>query len=424
MTTRDRRIRRPGPRGPVDTGRHPRTSVEGQVPGIDVPMVGLRIDLEASCWDRAASLEETLGYAVHTVHHLALRIQDHGEGQIGLVHELHVAHDDPDRVRRTVGVEPMDRVELADLLEGYLGDREVRRQFDQVIDIPRVVATVGRSKVVVLSRSAEYVTGSSDSPDARWCRRAESLAARFDSVGSPIKGAFVPFVEVADLRLYYEAVGDGPPVLVIPGLGADTRMYAALAKDLAESFRVVVFDPRGAGKSSKPPGPYSVGLMAEDARTVVRSLELGTCDLVGHSLGGRVALELAATHPEEVGHLALVATAARSLRPRALSWGWVATEILGRLPLPRRFDPQPRWAHDAQVQAAREFDGRPLLGHVLCPTLVVRAARDRIVSSALTEELGAIAGARFVELPGGHLTLVVNRHRALADTLIKFLTGT
>jgi aminoacrylate hydrolase len=68
----------------------------------------------------------------------------------------------------------------------------------------------------------------------------------------------MPYAQVGDIRLYYEVRGDGSPVLLIPGFGADTRLFANVVPLLATSYQVVVLDPRGGGQSDKPAGLYSI----------------------------------------------------------------------------------------------------------------------------------------------------------------------
>src|SRR5207237_8396726 len=84
----------------------------------------------------------------------------------------------------------------------------------------------------------------------------------------------VPVVRFRDVDLYYEVRGDGPPLLLIPGLGSDVRVFRAVIDRLARRCRVVAFDPRGAGPSGKPDIPYSIEMMADDAASLLQAVEL------------------------------------------------------------------------------------------------------------------------------------------------------
>ncbi len=226
---------------------------------------------------------------------------------------------------------------------------------------------------------------------------------------------------VAGLRLYYESCGQGFPVVVVPGLGADSRLFRAFAQQLSDFNRVVVLDPRGSGQSDKPEGPYSIDQMTDDVRGLIAALGLGVCDLVGYSMGGRVVLNLAANHPREVRRLVLAATSARVTPTRRFSTRWVTLEVLGRIPTPRWLDPQPKRAFQAQRRASSDFDGRSLLRRVEAPTLVVRARKDRMVPADLSAELEQIPGSEQITLPGGHLSLVALHGRELAIAVGSFL---
>ena len=231
----------------------------------------------------------------------------------------------------------------------------------------------------------------------------------------------MPHAQIGDVSLYYEAHGTGAPVVLIPGLGADTRLFFNITKQLAAQRQVVVLDPRGGGKSDKPAGPYSIEQMADDVARMLLAIGIHKADVLGYSMGGKIALQLAATRPELVDHLVLAATAARPLVTRRFTRRWLMFDVISRIPLLRMADSQPSHAFEAQRRASATFDGRVLLAKVTAPTLVVRARRDYIVAAADTAELCGIAGSTLAELRGGHLTLVVLHWKALAAAVASFL---
>jgi pimeloyl-ACP methyl ester carboxylesterase len=117
------------------------------------------------------------------------------------------------------------------------------------------------------------------------------------------------FIEVAGARIHYLDKGSGPPIVILHGLGGQMGNFTyALLERLTSEFRVILMDRPGSGYSRRAPG--ATGRLTEQARIVaefVRKLDLGRPLLVGHSLGGAVALEVALDHPEVVKGLALVA---------------------------------------------------------------------------------------------------------------------
>lgn len=110
----------------------------------------------------------------------------------------------------------------------------------------------------------------------------------------------MPLVVVDDIEMYYESRGSGPALVVIGGLGLEMSELDALASQLASRFRVVAFDNRGAGRSSKPRGPYSIEQMAGDVAGLMDRLDLPRAHMLGISMGGRIAMALALAHPERV----------------------------------------------------------------------------------------------------------------------------
>jgi pimeloyl-ACP methyl ester carboxylesterase len=129
-----------------------------------------------------------------------------------------------------------------------------------------------------------------------------------------------PYARARDIKLYYEVYGDGPPILLIPGLGTDTRLFVNVVPLLATSRQVVALDPRGGGQSDKPAGPYSMEQMADDVTGLLNALEVARADVVGYSMGGKIALRLATCHPDLVDHLVLCATGPVPTVTRRFSW--------------------------------------------------------------------------------------------------------
>ncbi len=138
-------------------------------------------------------------------------------------------------------------------------------------------------------------------------------------------------------------------------------------------------------------------------------------------MGGKIALQLAAGHPELVDHLVLAATAARPAVTRRLSRRWLMMDVVSRIPLLRTADGQPSYAFEAQRQASKAYDGRGLLPQVKATTLVIRARRDRIVPASDAAEFQNIPASSLVDMPGGHPILVIVHGQLLAEAISSFL---
>jgi 3-oxoadipate enol-lactonase len=233
------------------------------------------------------------------------------------------------------------------------------------------------------------------------------------------------------IRIAYEVRGSGDPLLLMHGLGYGRWGWEPVLDAFADDFRVLFYDNRGIGDSDVPPGPYTARQLAEDAVAVLDAEGLGEADVVGTSLGGMAAQELAIGFPERVRRLVLACTtpgglsshpmpqqtvelmlAAPTLPPEtalrrfvenALAPG-VREELVERilaLRLANPFDPE-GW--QAQAAAGATFDAFDRLSRIQAPTLVVTGTDDAVVDPRNSELLAeGIAEATLRQVPGGHL---------------------
>ncbi|HEY2702374.1 MAG TPA: alpha/beta fold hydrolase [Candidatus Dormibacteraeota bacterium] len=248
--------------------------------------------------------------------------------------------------------------------------------------------------------------------------------------------------------------GGGPPLLMIPGLGASRRVYAPLLPLLAARLRVVVFDPRGTGGSGVTPGPYTMAQLAGDAAAVLDAAGLETAAVWGASMGGMVAQHLALLHPARVDRLLLActscggphavaptagATAAllgRGARTPAGAYrlactvlyaeGWQAAhpDVIDAEVAERGRHPVRGGVFAAQQAAVRGHDTFDSLSRITAPTLVLHGTDDAVVPVENGRILAArIPGARLVLLPGrGHLFFHESPEQSAAAVL-GFLEG-
>ncbi|WP_334173334.1 alpha/beta fold hydrolase [Sinomonas sp.] len=161
----------------------------------------------------------------------------------------------------------------------------------------------------------------------------------------------MPIAHVRGVALYYEVHGSGFPLLLIGALGASVPLHRELVAGLA-AHGVIAFDNRGSGRSDKPDIPYSIQMMALDALGLMGALGIEQTDIVGISMGGRIALEIAADHPARVRKLVLVSTSAAGTGHLRMSLPMRLVGLLIGLRGLRRLAPQPPYAHLRQRQAA------------------------------------------------------------------------
>lgn len=252
--------------------------------------------------------------------------------------------------------------------------------------------------------------------------------------------------------LHAEVAGDVPTVLLIQGLGYATWAWASYVPTLAERFRVIAFDNRGAGRSNKPNETYSIELLADDAHAVVEQLGTQPAHVAGISMGGYIALTLARLHPDAVASLALISTTcggssaepvpdstlaawaaasaldppsfARATMPISFAPGWTEEhpEAFEELLAARLAYPTPGYAWRRQLDACEELLARGIdPSSVTHPTLVVHGTADRVIPYGNAELLAeGIPGAELLRLDGaGHLALL-ERPGVIGTALLRF----
>lgn len=239
-------------------------------------------------------------------------------------------------------------------------------------------------------------------------------------------------VAAGGVSLWVEREGDGVPLLLIAGLGYACWCWRELREALRGEADVVAFDNRGAGRSDKPDGPYSIALLADDAAAVLEAEGLRDAHVLGHSMGGYIAQTLALRHPERVRSLVLVGTSpggpgtapvpqetlevwklagtlppaeyARRSMPKSFAPGWTERhpQEFERV-LARRLEfPTPAANWRAQFDACVEFVAQgAAVEAIRQPALVIHGEEDRVVP----HENGVLLARR---LPRGRLESLPN----------------
>jgi pimeloyl-ACP methyl ester carboxylesterase len=115
----------------------------------------------------------------------------------------------------------------------------------------------------------------------------------------------MPKVKANGISMNYEQQGTGEPLVLIPYLAADNACYAFQVADYAKHFTCISVDPRGAGETDKPSGPYSMELFADDIAALMQAIGVERAHVSGLSLGAATGLWLAGKYPERVKSLSL-----------------------------------------------------------------------------------------------------------------------
>jgi len=261
----------------------------------------------------------------------------------------------------------------------------------------------------------------------------------------------MPFFESGDIRFHFESCGRGDPVLLIHGLGSSSRDWENQTGVLTERYRVIIPDLRGHGESDKPPGPYSIPLFAGDLVSLLRSLDIAPIHVVGLSLGGFVAFQLAVEHPDLVRSLIVVNTAPGLPRDRIrdrmrIAWALFLRRLivrlfgmrmLGRFVI-RKLFPRPsqstlkarfieRWANNqpdaylASLEAISRWNIEDQVGSISCPTCVISGEHDFLPLELKERYTKELANGELKVIPAsGHFT-PVDAPEKFNKTLMSFL---
>jgi 3-oxoadipate enol-lactonase len=138
----------------------------------------------------------------------------------------------------------------------------------------------------------------------------------------------MPIIKVNDIDLYYETYGQGEPLVFISGFTSDHSLWQPVLSGFTDKYQVIIFDNRGAGKSSdKPDYPYTAQVMADDTIGLIKALDFQRVHIIGHSFGSCVAQTLAAKHPDFVKSIVLSNTLLKP-QPRLALFAETRLELL------------------------------------------------------------------------------------------------
>jgi pimeloyl-ACP methyl ester carboxylesterase len=124
----------------------------------------------------------------------------------------------------------------------------------------------------------------------------------------------MPKIKTSGIEMYYESAGEGEPVVLVTGYGADSFAWALQTPVLSENYKVYIVDNRGVGDTDKPAGPYTIKMMANDLAGFFRNAGIEKAHLVGHSMGGMIAQQFALSYPRMLRSLTLASTTCRPPR--------------------------------------------------------------------------------------------------------------
>lgn len=242
----------------------------------------------------------------------------------------------------------------------------------------------------------------------------------------------MPTIETNDINIHYELFGQGQPILFIHGLGSSGRDWEYQVNHFQKTRQVITIDVRGHGQSDKPPGPYSVSLFATDTAELIEALDIDPIDVVGISMGGMIAFQLAVDRPDLIKSMVIVNSGPelipRTLKERLLiRQRFVIVRILGMRKmgevLSKRLFIKPeqeelrqqlvqRWAENdpyAYRETMRALVGWSIVDKIdtiNCPVLIIAADEDY---TPVADKEACVA-----KLPNARLEIVADSRHATA----------
>ncbi len=254
------------------------------------------------------------------------------------------------------------------------------------------------------------------------------------------------------IDLYYEIQGKGKPLILISGLASDSQSWQAVIKNLSRHYLVITPDNRGVGRTMPQNIEISIRQIVHDSVALIKHLGLSYVNLVGHSMGGFVALDLAIRYPDCVNKLILAGTSvSNSKRNNALFSDW-ASCLESRMDLgmwfrtifywifSRRFFendaavndavrfaieypyPQSAAAFRNQVKAMTSYDGTEDLSRVRAKTMVISGKEDLLFPTGESSDLArAIPRAYLSVISNAAHSIHMERPQAFTNCVLDFL---
>lgn len=268
----------------------------------------------------------------------------------------------------------------------------------------------------------------------------------------------LPYTTVRDIEIYYETHGppEAQPIVWISGWGNSYWLWFRQIPAFKERYRCVVFDNRGAGRSSKPDYPYTMPMFADDTVGLMDALGIDNAHIVGVSMGGYIAQQIAVSYPEKVRSLVLISThfggtsfVPQENRTLAMMFASPTETISQEEALEMRYsvaysprfvqenrsllqqigewleqNPQPVYArlHQASASVGSAFNLEAEVKQVSAPTLILQGTDDLMIPPKNAEMLAdSISTSRLVLVEGGPHMIIFEQHEKINSAILSFI---
>jgi len=238
------------------------------------------------------------------------------------------------------------------------------------------------------------------------------------------------------VNLYYQISGNGYPVVLISGLGADHTAWDFILPYLHNHYQIITFDNRGAGRSNTPEQHYTTEMMAADVIGLMDALQIKKAHIIGHSMGGAIAQHIALSAPDRINKLILINSFSKinhlayytllgrlqmaeldlPLRTKIetnLSWLYSNRSLQDKNQVMEIIDricknphPQSLLGFKNQVSACLQHDTQEKIDQIIHPTLIVFGSNDILITIDHSKKLIKIPNSKLERIPGAHMLIV------------------
>ncbi|MDE1461985.1 alpha/beta fold hydrolase [Spartinivicinus poritis] len=257
----------------------------------------------------------------------------------------------------------------------------------------------------------------------------------------------MPFITVNQQQLYYEIQGSGEPVILLHGLGSSSQDWSYQVPALQNDYQVITLDLRGHGQSSKPPGPYSIKMLADDVSCLAKQFGFHQYHLIGISMGGMIAFQLAVDQPQQILSLSIINSGphliAHSWKIRCLIYQrllitqLLGMRITGKL-IMRKLFPKPeqhrlrqqgveKWATNDKAAYVNAFKAlinwsvQIPLDNIKCPCLILTGDRDYTPISYKADYCQQLTNAKLVVVEDSGHASPLDQPAQVNQALLNFL---
>lgn len=263
----------------------------------------------------------------------------------------------------------------------------------------------------------------------------------------------MPITTVNNISLYYEQHGEGRDHLIlIGGLSSDHQVWKSSLRHFSKHFRVLIFDNRGAGRSSAPDYPYTTAMMAQDVLQLMDTLDIKRAHVLGHSMGGCIAQQMALIAPEKINKMIIACSRAKpnqlanmilTTREKLQANG-VSAKLLAEYVMPFLFSetflqdetrlkgfvqwtlqnpfPQSALGFSHQLQAVKSHDVSRELSAIQTTTLVIAGDADILMPQSSAKIFAdQLKNSTFVVIPDCAHMPHVEKSKEFSEIVMQFL---